>query len=146
MREKALENYLLNHIPITAPMGIGVVKATSEKVVLRAPFSNNINHKQTVFGGSLYAVATLACWSLIHVNLPPGAQIVIGSGEISYLAPVTTDFTAECCMPEEGAWAQFVQMVEKKGKGRIKLCATIEQEGRLAVDFSGVFVVKMGRS
>ena len=54
-----LEKYLHKHIPISSAMGVKVDVASSERVVLSAPFLNNINHKQTVFGGSLHAVATL---------------------------------------------------------------------------------------
>lgn len=133
-----LETYLLQHIPISGAMGIAVELATPEKVVLRAPFLNNINHKRTVFGGSLHAVATLACWSLLHLNVK--GQIVIASSEVAYLAPVAADFTAECLMPDPAEWEKFTASLGKKGKGRIKLKAQIVQEGRLCVDFSGVFV------
>jgi thioesterase domain-containing protein len=139
-----LEEYLLEHIPISSAMGVSVQLATSNKIVLRASFVNNINHMKTVFGGSLHAVATLACWSLLHVNLMDllgkGVQIVIASSEVEYLLPVTTDFQTECCMPEVLDWGRFVKMLQKKGKARIKLYAKIFQEGHLCVDYTGVFV------
>ena len=91
-----LENYLLQHIPLSAAIGVKVEAALSEHVILSAPFLNNINHKNTVFGGSLHAVATLACWSLLYVNLlemsEKNIQIVIASSEIFYTAPVISDF------------------------------------------------------
>jgi thioesterase domain-containing protein len=137
---KTLEDYLLKHIPITKAMGIKVASASNEKIVLSAPFANNINHKKTVFGGSLNAVAILACWCLMHVNLPKGMQIVIASSEIAYPAPVAADFTAECEMPADSEWEQFLKVLAKKGRGRLKLKAQIVQEGRLCVAFTGVFV------
>lgn len=139
-----LEQYLLEHIPISSAMGVSVDLACADKVVLRAPFANNINHKKTVFGGSLHAVATLACWSLLHVNLVGllgrGVEIVIASSEVKYLVPVTADFQAECCMPNALDWERFVKMLQKKGKARLKLSAKIFQEGQLCVDYVGVFV------
>lgn len=144
MKSKNLENYLLQHIPISAAIGVRVESASSQQVILSAPFINNINHKCTVFGGSLHAVATLACWSLLHVNLmescDDNVQIVIASSEISYLAPVVSDFKAECCMPDFLDWERFQKILQKKGKARIKLTARIFQNAQLCVDYSGVFV------
>lgn len=140
-----LEEYLHKHIPISSAMGIGVELATPERIVLGAPFSNNINHKQTVFGGSLHAVATLACWSLLHVNLAEldggQTQIVIANSNVDYLIPVAADFKAECAMPEKADWERFCKILQRKGKARIKLSAKIIQDEKLCVDYSGIFVV-----
>lgn len=141
--DKHLEKYLLEHIPISAAMGVKVAAASSTKLVLEAPFANNINHKKTVFGGSLHAVATLACWSLLHVNLTKlgqEIQIVIAKSEVDYLAPVSKDFKAECCLPEGETWEYFLKVLSKKGKARIILQAHIFQDGKLCVDYVGTFV------
>lgn len=148
MNARDLEKYLLEHIPISSAMGIKVDAASFEKIVLRAPLFNNINHKKTVFGGSLHAVATLACWSLLHANLvelfKDSVQIVIASSEINYLFPVTSDFKAECNHPDFDAWERFLTILRKKGKARLQLRATIFEEDKLCVDYSGVFVA-LGR-
>lgn len=136
--EDELEKYLHENIPLSSAMGVSVDEASSSRVVLRAPFLPNINHKKTVFGGSLHALATLACWSLLHVN-KSDLQIVIASSEIQYLAPVTQDFRAECLMPESAEWDRFNKILEKKGKGRLQLQAKIFEGGRLCVDYKGVF-------
>lgn len=143
MLEAKLENYLWQHIPISSAMGIRVDFASPSKVILEAPFDKNINHKKTVFGGSLHAVATLACWSLLHINLAnfQGTQIVIASSEVKYLAPVNADFKAQSGMSDPSEWERFVKILEKMGKARIKLSAKIFHEERLCVDYSGVFVV-----
>ena len=146
MKEK-LEKYLLEHIPISAAMGVAVDTASEQKIILKAPISNNINHKKTVFGGSLHAVATLACWSLLHVNLAKNygesLQIVIASSEISYTSPVTTDFKAECSMPDHAVWDRFTKILQKKGKARINLSGKIYEDGRLCVDYVGTFVARI---
>ena len=114
--EKRLEKYLLEHIPISAAMGVKVDRASSTKMVLEAPFANNINHKKTVFGGSLHAVATLACWSLLHYNiterLGDSVQIVIANSKIDYLSPVSKDFKAECCLPESESSGIFSKSLQ----------------------------------
>lgn len=134
--EKNVREYLYKHIPISRALGIDAEVATKERVVLFAPFANNINHKMTVFGGSLHAVCTLACWSLLYLNLQElKVQIVITKSEIDYLAPVSCDFRASCFMPDESAWLRFLNAVQSKGRGRIKLTATIGH----AVHYSATF-------
>ena len=142
-----LENYLLQHIPISTAIGIKVASASSQQVILSAPFLNNINHKNTVFGGSLHAVATLACWSLLHMNLlgsEGNIQIVIASSEVFYTVPVISDFKAECCMPDTLEWERFQKILQRKGKARLKLYAKIFQDSQLCVNYSGQFVAIKG--
>jgi len=134
-----LEEYLHAHIPISAAMGVQVDEVSPSRIILKAPFSPNINHKKTVFGGSLHAVATLACWSLLHVNLVD-VQIVITHSDVKYIAPVISEFKVECCMAHPQDWEYFIKMLQKKGKARLKLTARIFQEGQLCVDYTGTFV------
>ncbi len=141
--EKQLELYLYKQIPISKAMGIQVEHASPDRILLSAPLSNNINHKKTVFGGSLHAAATLACWSLLYVNLKEAkeghVQIVITKSEILYQVPVEGDFKVECRMEDPSAWHRFLKTLHLKGKARITLSAKILQQGKLAVDFQGTF-------
>ncbi|MDL2338661.1 MAG: YiiD C-terminal domain-containing protein, partial [Pseudomonadota bacterium] len=50
-------------------MQVSVVEVSAEQVVLAAPLAPNINHQDTVFGGSASAVAILAAWSMLHTKL-----------------------------------------------------------------------------
>ncbi len=136
-----LEKYLHQNIPLSRALGIEILSASPQEMIVGAPFSNNINHKKTVFGGSLHAVATLACWSLIYVNLEElqPLDIVITSSKIDYLLPVTSDFKAHCQIPEENAWKRFITMLRLKGKGRVSLQAMIYQNDRVAVYYEGTF-------
>ena len=141
MKEK-LQKYLHRHIPISKAMGIKVVHASEEKVILEASFQENINHKQTVFGGSLHAVATLACWSLLYLNLKPcdeEFQIVITHSDVEFKAPVADDFQVVCLKPDPAMWNRFIHMLERKNKSRINLTATIEYSNRLAVKYHATF-------
>ncbi|MFB3040360.1 MAG: YiiD C-terminal domain-containing protein, partial [Candidatus Poribacteria bacterium] len=65
----ALEEYLHEHIPLSKAIGVKVVEADSAGVTLSAPLAPNINHRETVFGGSASAVAILAAWTLLYVRL-----------------------------------------------------------------------------
>ena len=82
--------------------------------------------------------------SLLHVNVMEimgnKVEIVIANSQVDYLLPVTTDFKADCCMPEAGEWERFLKMLQKKGKGRLRLSARIMQDGQFAWDYMGVFV------
>ena len=137
---KKLEKYLIANIPITKAMGVRVDSISLEKAILSADFKCNINHKKTAFGGSLHAVATLACWSLLHTHLLEyRAEIVITKSSVDYLKPVTADFEAHAFMPSEQVWHRFLQVLESKGKAKIQVNAQIFQGGKNAVNFVGTF-------
>lgn len=139
-----LQGYLHKNIPITSALGLEVDSVSLNKVVLSAPFSKNLNHKMTVFGGSLHAVATMACWCLLEINLEKicggGFQIVIANSNVDFLAPVEADFKAEACKPDHAAWERFLKTFERMGKARITVRSTISHGHKLCVDYTGVFV------
>ena len=141
--EKALQSYLHKNIPISQAMGITVLHASAEKVIVSAPFANNINHKQTVFGGSLHAVATLACWSLLYLHLKDAGtkhyQIVITESHVSYHAPVDSDFSVVCLSPQKSAWERFLKVLSAKGKARLDLTAHLQHNDRLALSYQATF-------
>jgi thioesterase domain-containing protein len=143
LKEIKLQEYLYDHIPLSKALGISVQLATIEQVILQAPLDLNINHKKTAFGGSLYSVATLACWSLVFLNvrcLNIHSEIVISGGDIKYLAPVKDDFTVKCIIENQEELLRFKMMLHKKSKSRIRLNARIYQGSCLAVDYAGDFV------
>jgi len=139
--EKQLEKYLYQNIPLSSAMGVKVEEASRHKIILRAPLANNINHKKTVFGGSLHSVATLACWSLLHVNLMDMAdvQIVIAKSEVNFYAPVINDFTVESLLPESPIWERFLKTFRSKGKAPVHLLAQISSPTQTCVAYHGVF-------
>lgn len=141
--DKHLEETLHHQIPLAKAMGISVVAATQGRVELKAPLKDNINHKSTAFGGSLHSIATLACWSLLHINLKSlfgdKFQVVIAESNIRYLAPVTSDFSCECVLPSADVWNKFLLTVKRKGKGRITLDAIIMQNKIKCIQYTGVF-------
>lgn len=140
--ERYLESYLHQNIPMSKAMGIRASHTSEDKVILAAPFANNINHKKTVFGGSLHAVATLTCWSLLHINLKNRNfqnQIVITESETTYHLPVDSDFEVECVLPDREEWERFIKMLNAKKKGRIRLCAHLFHKERLCVSYQATF-------
>ncbi len=138
------EAFLHGQIPITRAMGVRVEAADAEKLVLTAPLTLNHNHLGTAFGGSLAAVATLAGYAFLWLELGDrAAHVVIAESSLSYRRPVTGDIRAVCRRPEEGALAAFKAAYAQKGRGKIELAVTVETvDGEVAVAFRGVFVAR----
>lgn len=138
-----LEQYLHRHIPLSKTMGIRVAAAGPGGVVLSAPLEPNINHRETVFGGSASALAILSAWSLVHIRLLAAAfpsRIVIQRNTMEYKRPMRGSFTARAWIEGEEAWTGFTRMLQRKGRGRIRVLSVLESAGEEAGAFSGEFV------
>ena len=143
MTPAALQSYLHDHIPLSKAMEVGVVSIADDAVVLSAPLGPNINHRETVFGGSASAVAILACWSLLHLRLTAaglGSRVVIQRNTMDYLAPISGTFTARSYFEAGANWDAFVKMLSRKGRARISIGAVLEFEGRETGRLTGDFV------
>jgi thioesterase domain-containing protein len=129
MNATELEAYLHEHIPISNQMGIQVVRADLECVTLRAPLEPNINHRDTVFGGSCASVAMLAAWSLVLLRVRGAgrdAPIVIQHGEMDYLAPIDAAFSATCYSADQEVWARVLRTLDRGRPARVELTADVE--------------------
>lgn len=138
-----LEHYLHAHIPLSKAMQVAVVDVRSDTVILSAPLAPNINHRDTVFGGSASAVAILAAWSLLHTRLAAqgiASRLVIQRNTMSYLQPIDGSFTAAAAIPSSAEWAQFVRVFERKGKARITVVSELHFAGQVAGRLEGEFV------
>lgn len=138
-----LERTLHEEIPLTRALGIRVVAYDGASLQLAAPLAPNINHKCTAFGGSLYSLAVLCGWGLLHLKLRETGlhkHIVIQESNIRYLLPVADDLLAECTIKQE-ALDRFMRTLQKHDKSRIALDVAIRLEGQNAVEFSGRYVV-----
>lgn len=136
------QNYLYEHIPITRHLGVIVRAFDGRSIELAAPLEPNINHRATVFGGSLASVAILAGWTILHLKLLEKnvrAHLVIQKTSLEFLAPVTGDFTATCKLADE-SWESFFKMLVSKSKARLKLTSHIYADGKLACTQEGTFV------
>lgn len=124
-------------------MQVAVVEASLHQVVLSAPLAPNINHRETVFGGSASAVAILAAWSMLHLRLSAqglGSRLVIQRNTMDYLAPIDGTFTAVAQAPAPQAWQPFTRMLQRKGLGRIAQTSALHYQGQPAGQLTGEFV------
>jgi len=138
-----IQNYLHAHIPISRAMGISVVEAKPHLLKLKAPLDANINHRDSVFGGSAAAVAILSAWSLVHSKLMAEqieARLVIQKNSMRYLKPIMGDFTAICKIDDEQQWNRFFHVFQRKGMARIRLTAHLACEDEIVADFDGDYV------
>lgn len=139
----ALERTLHDEIPLSQAMGIRVAAYDGTVLKLTAPLVPNINHKSTAFGGSLYSLAVLCGWGLLHLKLAEAGlhkHIVIQESDIRYLLPVDHDMQAECHL-DATVLKPFLRTLAKHGRARLALDVVIKHHGRPAVEFSGRYVV-----
>lgn len=138
-----LTHYLHAHIPLSAAMQVTAIEASPERILLSAPLAPNINHRDTVFGGSASAIAILAAWALVHTRMRAEdlrGTLVIQRNTMEYDRPLTGAFTATARAPEASEWASFTRMLRRKGRGRLVVHSTLEQDGVAACRLEGEFV------
>ena len=143
MTPAEVQQYLHRHIPLSAAMDVAVVRAEPGHVELTAPLAPNINHRETVFGGSASALAILAAWTLLHVRLTSeglDCRLVIQNSSVDYDRPMATDFSAVCEFGDGVAWERFVRTLHRHGRARIGIGSTLRCEGEAAGTFKGNFV------
>lgn len=142
MNLQELETYLHEHIPLSSAMKVSVLEATPEKIILGAPLAPNINHRETIFGGSASALTILSAWTLLHTRLTASGfkcTLVIQRNTMSYEKAVTGRFSAQAITPSTEAWQSFTHMLQRKGRARISVSAVLMQEGAYCRAFRGGF-------
>lgn len=87
-----LQNIWHQQIPITQLMGIRVFQYTGKRFETRASLNPNMNLHGTMFAGSIYSLATLTGWGLVHLMMKEqelAGDIVLADANIHYHKPVT---------------------------------------------------------
>lgn len=144
MNERELEQYLYKHIPLSLMMQVSVNNVQNDCISLRAPLTPNINHTNTVFGGSASALAILSAWSLLYVhmsNLNIVCSIVIQRNNMEYEKPIHGSFSANSYITHPELLAQFMKTLSRRGKARIEISSLIKHEDKIVGKFNGEFVV-----
>ncbi len=138
---QAAEEFLLRKIPLTEAMGIRVHPTNDGTFVIEAPVALNSNHLGTAFGGSINAVATLAGYGLLWMEIGDrSADIVIRESTIRFFQPIRQSIRATCTRPADDEVRLFHQMLSDRGRARLSLRVRVEEEGRLAAELQGTFV------
>ena len=149
MLESELERYLREEIPLSRAMGVRVAALDAQSVTLQAPLKPNINHHDTVFGGSAAALAILAGWALLHARLQDeriAARLVIQRSSLEYERPIASDFSVRAWLESATAWEAFTATLARRGRARISVIATLEGALESAGGFTGQFVALTDRA
>lgn len=140
---RAAEKFLHEQIPLTRAMGVRVEAHDENGFALEAPVALNSNHLRTGFGGSINAVATLAAYGFLWVELrDPAAHVVITESSIRFLRPLRSTIHAICPRPDPEEWAKFQTRFAERGKARITLRVKVVEAGELAAEFEGMFAAR----
>jgi thioesterase domain-containing protein len=143
MDSSRLQSLLGENIPLSRAMQITVAAASAASVTLAAPLAPNINHRETVFGGSASAVAMLAAWGLLQVRLAAEslpARAVIQRQEMDFEKPIAADFTATANWVDAAGLEKFLHMLRRKGRGRVAIAVELFAAGARVAGFRGEFV------
>jgi thioesterase domain-containing protein len=137
-----LQNRIVREFTLAKHIGIVVESADDDAVVLSAPLAPNANYKGTAFGGSLYSVAVLTGWAWVTRYLAArglAADAVIQESSVRFLAPVLGALRARAVAPSEAQIEKFRKMLQRAGRGRIRLRVEINYGDTVAALFEGVF-------
>jgi len=138
------EKFLHEQIPITRAMGLRVVAKDGDGFTVEAPVALNSNHLRTAFGGSINAVATLAAYGFLWMELnDAAAHVVVAESSIRFLRPVRETIRATCLRPNEETIARFRTDFAEKRKARITLRVNVTEAGEVAAAFEGGFVARV---
>src|SRR3979490_546046 len=98
-------------------MGVRVVAHDDSGFVVEAPVALNSNHLRTAFGGSINAVATLAAYGFLWLELDDAsAHVVVAESSIRFLRPVRETIRAICLQPAPNQLTAFRAQFTAKGK------------------------------
>ena len=133
-------------IPLTSAMAVEVHDWHNQRLQLLLPLTENRNHQNSMFGGSLYCAGVLACWGWLHLRLRDAdihtTHIVVQAGQIDYPLPVFASAEVICDAPDEATWKKFFKMYQRHGKARISLTSRIlTADGADGAIFTGQFVL-----
>lgn len=135
------EKFLHQKIPLTRAMGVRVIAQDEKGFVVEAPVALNSNHLQTAFGGSINAVATLAGYGLLWMEIrDQPIDVVIRESSIRFFHPIRTMIRATCLPPVAAALAAFHETLRAQGKARLTLRVQVTEDGRVAAELEGIFV------
>lgn len=128
-------------IPISEHMGIKIYQYTGRTFETRASLNKNINIHGTMFAGSIFSLATLTGWGMIHLQFKQQGlegDIVLGDGDIHYHKPITMQPRALCNI--ETLSGKFDALRNAK-KCPIKVQVDILDGDTPVAEFKGVYWV-----
>ena len=142
-----IQAYIYEHIPIVKQNHFRIEVGDAPYVTVTARLCDHVNHRQTAFGGSISTSLILCSWASVRCILKTrgidDGGIVIQTQRVDFAKPVAGDFSARVVPLREETINRFIAMLEKFGKGRLKVEARVTQESDSVhrATFIGEFVV-----
>lgn len=130
-------------IPVVASMGIAVERYDGQSLTVRAPLQPNRNVHGTTFAGSLYSACVLTGWGAVWLALRErtlNGVIYAAESTIQYRKGVYGDFLCRC-LPDAAALDAGLDKLQASGRASFELICTIPSGDKLAVTFTGKYVV-----
>lgn len=147
MLAKDLETLLKTEIPIAQAIGIRDLQLGEGSLTFTLPLQPNINHKGTLFGGSLYSAGALSCYGLFLLGLRNESvstnNIVISEGSMRYLAPVNQDARVTALWSSAAERSRFFASLMSRKKARVPMKAVISIQDLICAEFTGEFVAHL---
>ncbi|MCG8672172.1 MAG: thioesterase domain-containing protein [Pseudomonadales bacterium] len=135
---------LKGQVPLVQHMGVDIVEYQPGYVAVEAPLEPNLNTHGTAFGGSLYCVATMCGWSLVHLTLMDAGfepNVWVTKGEVIYAKPVTGNLRAQVKASDEvldGLREQY----QSKARAKVQLTVEIYQGEDLALTLTATYAAR----
>jgi thioesterase domain-containing protein len=144
-----LQCRLDREFPLARHIGVRAELAEDRCLVMRAPLAPNANDKGTAFGGSMFSLAVLAGWAWAARHLAAhriDADVVIQESTVRYLEPARGELRAVLEAPAGATARRFRAMLERAGRGRIRLHVGVFDGTTLAARFEGLYVALTRRT
>lgn len=128
-------------IPLSAFMQLDIEKFDGSTLYCQAALAPNQNLHHTMFAGSIYAMATLTGWGLVHLQLQElglDGDIVLADGRIRYLAPLKSQPRARVSLLQVRG---NLQGLAQGKKVRQSLSVELLDGEQVVAEFEGRFVV-----
>jgi thioesterase domain-containing protein len=142
----AAEEFLREAIPLTRAMEVRVVPHR-DGFAIEAPVEPNHNHLDTAFGGSINAVATLAGYTLLWLEVRGRAvNLVVRESSIRFIRPIRKTIRAVCEPVAPDEIATFEERLNRDGRARLAVGVRVEENGELAAEFRATFLATAERA
>ena len=141
-----LQAYVYEHIPIVRKNNFKIVEF-GERIEVSGNFKEHINHRNSVFGGSLSNALIISAWAyarkIIHGFDCANTIIVIQTQEVKFILPVTKKFTSVNKEVSNQIKDKALAMLNKFGKTRLEIESYIthEEENDILASFKGQFAI-----
>ena len=108
-----VEQYINEHIPIVQKHNFRITDDTSPFIKVSGKLDDHINHRNSVFGGSISTALIVASWASVRTILLtrgiPAGIIVIQSEHVEFTKPLIADFYAELRPVSEDRLSKLLQ-------------------------------------